>query len=212
MMRAAVFDQLLIARQQPGAQSPCRGDHDPICGIALELSRQPAAVQRDFRRKRNQRQSRGFQRSATTSIRRCHPRFSKASGASVESSPRHPRSVVVDRGKQEAWPARESRHVPAERFTLAQCCVRVGSRHLNQSRPAETGQTAGRSHCRPDTKRFSCAPDHAPAPLATRALPPRHADPFDRLLVAQAQCEDLTIVTADVLISAYNVRTIDASA
>ena len=47
--------------------------------------------------------------------------------------------------------------------------------------------------------------------LATRSLPAHHADPFDRMLVAQAQCEDLTIVTADPAIEAYDVRTIDAS-
>ena len=47
--------------------------------------------------------------------------------------------------------------------------------------------------------------------LSTRSLPPHHADPFDRLLVAQAQCEDLTLVTTDVAIAAYNVRTLDAS-
>jgi PIN domain nuclease of toxin-antitoxin system len=29
------------------------------------------------------------------------------------------------------------------------------------------------------------------------SLPPHHADPFDRMLVAQAQLEDLTLVTHD---------------
>ena len=42
-------------------------------------------------------------------------------------------------------------------------------------------------------------------------LPLYHNDPFDRMLVAQAQCEGLTIVTADPAITAYEVRTIDAS-
>lgn len=45
---------------------------------------------------------------------------------------------------------------------------------------------------------------------AVRHLPPLHNDPFDRMLVAQAQCEGLTLVTADPLITAYDVRTIDA--
>ena len=48
--------------------------------------------------------------------------------------------------------------------------------------------------------------------LAVRDLPPHHADPFDRMLIAQAQCEDLTLMTADDAITAYDVRTIDASA
>ncbi|MEZ5215239.1 MAG: type II toxin-antitoxin system VapC family toxin [Ilumatobacteraceae bacterium] len=37
-------------------------------------------------------------------------------------------------------------------------------------------------------------------------LPPIHADPFDRMLVAQAQLEQCPIVTHDRSISAYDVR------
>ena len=37
-----------------------------------------------------------------------------------------------------------------------------------------------------------------------------HRDPFDRLLVAQAQVEGLTIVTSDSIISRYGVQTIPA--
>jgi PIN domain nuclease of toxin-antitoxin system len=37
------------------------------------------------------------------------------------------------------------------------------------------------------------------------ALPPNHGDPFDRMLVAQAQSEGLTIVTNDERIAAYDV-------
>lgn len=44
--------------------------------------------------------------------------------------------------------------------------------------------------------------DHA---LGVGALPPDHADPFDRLLIAQAVAEGLTIVTADRAFAAYNV-------
>ena len=32
-----------------------------------------------------------------------------------------------------------------------------------------------------------------------------------RMLVAQAQCEGLTLVTADPAVAAYDIRTIDAS-
>jgi PIN domain nuclease of toxin-antitoxin system len=38
---------------------------------------------------------------------------------------------------------------------------------------------------------------------ATALLPPLHRDPFDRLLVAQARAEGLTLVTRDPLIRAY---------
>ncbi len=37
-------------------------------------------------------------------------------------------------------------------------------------------------------------------------LPSHHRDPFDRLLVAQAQMENLPIVTADPMISLYDVE------
>ena len=47
--------------------------------------------------------------------------------------------------------------------------------------------------------------------LEVRALPLLHNDPFDRMLVAQARCEDLTLVTADPAIMAYDLRTIDAT-
>ncbi len=38
------------------------------------------------------------------------------------------------------------------------------------------------------------------------ALPPLHRDPFDRMLIAQAQAEGLTIVTADPIIAKYHVK------
>lgn len=47
--------------------------------------------------------------------------------------------------------------------------------------------------------------------FAVGALPSHHADPFDRLLIAQAQCENLTLLTADPLMRNYDVRTLDAS-
>ncbi len=46
--------------------------------------------------------------------------------------------------------------------------------------------------------------------LRAGALPMHHKDPFDRLLIAQAQLEDLAIVTADRRFSKYAVRVIRA--
>lgn len=40
---------------------------------------------------------------------------------------------------------------------------------------------------------------------AVRLLPPIHADPFDRILVAQAQAEGLTLVTRDQFLEQYRV-------
>ena len=42
------------------------------------------------------------------------------------------------------------------------------------------------------------------------ALPPHHGDPFDRMLVAQAQIEGLVLVTSDARMSLYGVRTMAA--
>jgi PIN domain nuclease of toxin-antitoxin system len=41
--------------------------------------------------------------------------------------------------------------------------------------------------------------------LLAGALPLHHADPFDRMIVAQAQSEGLTVVTSDKRIAAYDV-------
>ena len=48
--------------------------------------------------------------------------------------------------------------------------------------------------------------------FALRHLPLHHNDPFDRLLIAQAQSEEFSLLSADPWMLAYDVRTIDASA
>ncbi len=40
---------------------------------------------------------------------------------------------------------------------------------------------------------------------AAGALPPHHRDPFDRMIVAQAQSEGFTVATRDAQIAAYEV-------
>lgn len=45
--------------------------------------------------------------------------------------------------------------------------------------------------------------DHA---LRVASLPDHHRDPFDRALVAQAQVEDLALLTADRAIAHYSVK------
>lgn len=39
--------------------------------------------------------------------------------------------------------------------------------------------------------------------LATLNLPPIHQDPFDRILIAQAICENITLLTSDAEIAKY---------
>lgn len=51
--------------------------------------------------------------------------------------------------------------------------------------------------------------DHAHT-LRTADLPDHHRDPFDRVLIAQAQLLDLSIITADAQLSAYDVTVVAA--
>ncbi len=46
--------------------------------------------------------------------------------------------------------------------------------------------------------------------IASAVLPRHHTDPFDRLLVAQAHLENLTLVVHDHEIEGYGVSTLDA--
>lgn len=48
--------------------------------------------------------------------------------------------------------------------------------------------------------------------LAAAALPMHHRDPFDRLMIAQAQAEELTLATADQRLGAYDVSLLDVTA
>ena len=46
--------------------------------------------------------------------------------------------------------------------------------------------------------------------IHTATLPDLHRDPFDRLLIAQARCEGLTLLTADDKILQYGKMVLDA--
>ena len=54
---------------------------------------------------------------------------------------------------------------------------------------------------------LSIGPTHAET---APTLPLHHRDPFDRMLIAQAQLESLTLVTADERLSFYDVPVVDA--
>jgi PIN domain nuclease of toxin-antitoxin system len=55
---------------------------------------------------------------------------------------------------------------------------------------------------------FELLPVTAEHAWQVRALPPHHRDPFDRLLIAQAQMERLPVVTADPAFVAYDVMVV----
>ena len=63
-----------------------------------------------------------------------------------------------------------------------------------------------------DRNAFTPLPLRVRHGLALGDLPMHHRDPFDRLLIAQATCEDLTVVTADRAFVAYDVRIVEAAA
>jgi PIN domain nuclease of toxin-antitoxin system len=49
-------------------------------------------------------------------------------------------------------------------------------------------------------------PAHA---ITAGSLPRHHADPFDRMLIAQAMVENLVLVTSDGVMERYEVRVLD---
>jgi PIN domain nuclease of toxin-antitoxin system len=53
---------------------------------------------------------------------------------------------------------------------------------------------------------LSITPDHA---YAVGELPMHHRDPFDRMIIAQARLEGLTIATYDAIFEKYGVSVLD---
>ncbi len=68
--------------------------------------------------------------------------------------------------------------------------------------PESPGDHVREGMRRSGVRELSMSHSHA---LEAAALPPHHRDPFDRMLVAQARLERLTLVTADRILAAYDV-------
>lgn len=68
--------------------------------------------------------------------------------------------------------------------------------------PESPGDYVREGMRRSGVRELSMSHSHA---LEAAALPPHHRDPFDRMLVAQARLERLTLVTADRVLAAYDV-------
>ena len=51
-------------------------------------------------------------------------------------------------------------------------------------------------------KELTISSEHA---VATDSLPPIHKDPFDRILIAQAMVEGITLLTSDAVVAQYSV-------
>jgi predicted nucleic acid-binding protein len=93
----------------------------------------------------------------------------------------------VESRERQARPARSTRHRDRGRHGPRQRGQRLGDRDQGSDRTAEA--------------------EHA---VAVARLPEHHQDPFDRLLIAQAQIEGLTIVTSDAAFDEYEVDVLDA--
>ena len=78
----------------------------------------------------------------------------------------------------------------------------------------EIKRALGKLEAPDDVEGLLLASGCRPLPISWRhareagRLPALHADPFDRLLVAQARVEQLALVTTDAKIMAYEVQTI----
>ena len=57
-----------------------------------------------------------------------------------------------------------------------------------------------------DETGYEVLPIHIPHLTRYRSLPMHHRDPFDRILVAQAQAEALTLITRDPEIAKYQIE------
>jgi PIN domain nuclease of toxin-antitoxin system len=61
-----------------------------------------------------------------------------------------------------------------------------------------------------EEKRFELLPIFPRHARAVAALPHHHGDPFDRMLIAQAQVDGMTLVTSDQKIGRYQVSLMPA--
>jgi PIN domain nuclease of toxin-antitoxin system len=81
--------------------------------------------------------------------------------------------------------------------------VRIGKMKLPTSPPLYLPRRARESNI----LSLPISEEHA---LAVADLPMEHADPFDRILVAQAQLESLTVITSDPIFQRYDVKCVIA--
>ena len=93
----------------------------------------------------------------------------------------------------------EAVHVSA--VTVWELGIKVAQGKLEMPEPPSVAVEANEFHPLPIT--FA----HA---IEAAALPTHHRDPFDRMLVAQARIEGLTLVTADQGLRDYDVALMDA--
>ena len=100
---------------------------------------------------------------------------------------------------------RSAAEVRISAATAWEIAVKFQAGRLSLSAPVELWLPAALDHS--GFRRLDISVAHA---LTAGTLPEHHTDPFDRLLIAQAQLETLTIVTSDMAFDAYDVKVLDA--
>jgi PIN domain nuclease of toxin-antitoxin system len=108
----------------------------------------------------------------------------------VENSPRLPKAAIklIDDTNNELFFSAASLWEFAIKYQLSRDDIGVNPRLLRRSL-LDNGYTE-----------VHITSDHA---VAIDALPPIHKDPFDRLLIAQATVEGITLLTVDKVLARY---------
>ena len=105
-------------------------------------------------------------------------------------------------------PERLSSHAAAAIEDADECCVSFASAWEYGAKRAKFPKRL------PKSFESLMAPHFRPLDIPfelyrfAESLPPIHHDPFDRMLMAQALADDLTLVTADETIRSYPVATL----
>ncbi len=87
--------------------------------------------------------------------------------------------------------------------TIWEISIKVGLKRLSLSSPF--GQWINQAIADLGMSVLPITPEYADAQIA---LPMHHRDPFDRLLVAQARIEKLSIVSSDAMLERYGITRI----
>ena len=122
---------------------------------------------------------------------------------SPDVSPRYARDAVGARRRAASHAAGAGDARCASHARLRERRQRLGA--ADQKRARQTHHARRPAGATP-AARFDVLPITLAHALAAGALPPHHRDPFDRMLVAQAQLDGLTLVTHDARMRPYDVR------
>jgi PIN domain nuclease of toxin-antitoxin system len=94
--------------------------------------------------------------------------------------------------------ASESNEIWLSVASIWELAIKVASGKLSLPEPIDTYLAKHFVHLK--AKPLGITASHA---LRAASLPPHHKDPFDRLLIAQAQTEGITIATTDLTFHKY---------